>query len=254
MSNFSLGFSPRLFVSMLGGVMFRHPLTITAAGDVADPVFVFQIPADGFMDAALKRLQRAPVQFALDLARVHGIPAVVAGAVFYERDQLAVRNGGVVRAQFVEQSANGGDNVQVLFFAAPTDVVGFSDAAVGEHGTNGAAVILDVEPVANVFAVAIHREWLAGACIQDHERDQLLRKLVGSVVIGAVGGQNRKAVSVVIGADQMIGSRLGRGVWAVGIVGGGLAEGRVVGAERSVDFIGRDMQETERGAIGLRNR
>src|SRR5712692_8513144 len=238
MSNFSLGFSPRLFVSMLGGVMFRHPLTITAAGDVADPVFVFQIPADGFMDAALKRLQRAPVQFALDLARVHGIPAVVAGAVFYERDQLAVRNGGVVRAQFVEQSANGGDNVQVLFFAAPTDVVGFSNAALRDDGANGAAVILDVEPVANVFAVAIYRERLAGASIQDHERDQFFGELVRSVIVGAVGGENRKAVGMAIGADQMIGSRLGRGVRAVGRVGGGFAEGRVVGAERSVDFIG----------------
>ena len=57
-----------------------------------------------------------------------------------------------------------------------------------------------------------------------------------------------------IGADQMIGSRFGRGVRAVGRVGGGLAEGRVVGAERSVDFIGGDVQETERCAIGFRKR
>src|SRR5260370_30770178 len=127
MSSFSLGFSPRFSVSMLGGVMLGHPLTITAAGHIADPVLVFQIPADGFMDAALKRLQRAPVQFALALARVHRVPPVVAGAGFDERDQLTVWNGGVVRAQFVEQTANRGDNVQVLFFAAPTDVVGFAN-------------------------------------------------------------------------------------------------------------------------------
>src|SRR5260370_5503509 len=238
MSSFSLGFSPRLFVSMLGGVMFRHPLTITAAGDVADPVLVFQIPADGCMVAALKRLHRAPVQFALDLARVNRVPPVVAGAVLDERDHLTGWNGGVVRAQFVEQLANRGDNVQVLFFAAPTDVVGFSNAALGEHGANGAAVILDVEPVANVFAVTIHRERLAGASVQDDERDQFFGELVGSVIIGAVGGQNREAGGMAIGADQRIGSRLGRGVRAVGRVGGGLAEGRVVGAERSVDFIG----------------
>ena len=77
---------------------------------------------------------------------------------------------------------------------------------------------------------------------------------MGPVIIGAVGGQNRQAVGVVIGADQMIGSRLGRGVRTVGSVGSGLAEGRVVGAERSVDFIGGDVQETERGAIGFRKR
>src|SRR6266481_5248628 len=253
-----LGFSSQLFLSaflsMLGGVMFRHPLAIAAAGDITDPIFVFKIPADSFSDAALKCLQRMPVQFALDFARVHRVPAVVTRAVFDERDELAVRHGGVVRAQLVKQFANGSDNFEVSFFASPADVVGFSDAALGEHGANGAAMILDVEPVANVFAVAIHREWLAGTCIQDHERDQLLGKLVGAVVIGAVGGQNRKAVSVVISADQMIGSRLGRGVRTVGIVGGGLAESWIVGAERSVDFVGGDVEETERGAINFRKR
>src|SRR6266849_10830600 len=162
----SLNGSVRLFfsafLSMLGGVMLRHPLAITAAGDIADPIFVFKIPADGFSDAGLKRLQRVPVQFALDFAGVHRVPAVVAGAVFDERDELAVRNGGVVRAQLVQQIANGPDKLEVLFFASPADVVGLPDAAVGEHGANGTAVILDVEPVANVFAVAIHRERLAG--------------------------------------------------------------------------------------------
>src|ERR1019366_6330528 len=180
--------------------MFRHPLTIAAAGDIADPVFVFKIPADGFADAALKRLQRVPVQFALDFARVHRVPAVVAGAVFDESDELAVGNGGVVRAQFVQQLANGSDNLQVLFFASPADVVGFSNAAVGEHGANGAAVILNVEPVANVFAVAIHRQRFAGARVQDHEWNQFLGKLVRSVIVGAVGGQDGKAISMVTSA------------------------------------------------------
>src|ERR1019366_4092888 len=246
--------SCRVSASTFSGVMFRNPLTIAAAGNVADPVFMFKIPADGFLDAALNRLQRAPVQFAFDFARVHGVPAVVAGAVFDERDELAVRNGRVVRPQFVQQPANGADNFEVLFFAPPTDVVGFSDPAVREHGTNRAAMILNVKPVANVFAITIHRERLAGAGIQDHERNQFFGKLVGPVIIGAVGGENRKAVSVAIGADQVIGSRLGRGVRAVGRVGSVLAEGRVVGAERSVDLIGRDMQEAERYALGLRKR
>ena len=81
------------------------------------------------------------------------------------------RNSGVVRAQFVQQPTNGADNFEVLFFAT-TDVVGFSDPAVREHGTNRAAVILHVKPVANVLAIPIDRERLVGAGIQDHERNQ----------------------------------------------------------------------------------
>src|SRR5258708_152891 len=251
MSSFSLGFSSQLSGSLLGGVMFRHPLAIAAAGDITDPIFVFKIPADGLADAALKCLQRTPVEFALDFARVHRVPAVVARAVFDKSDELAVWHSGVVRAQLVQQITNGADNLEVPFFASPTDVVGFPDSALGEHRANGAAVILDVKPVANVFAVAVDRERLAGARVQDHERNKLLGKLVRPVVIGAVGGQNRKVISMVTGADQMIRSRLGRGVRAVGLVRGGLAEGRVVGAERPVDFVGRDVEEPERGAIGF---
>ena len=59
---------------------------------------------------------------------------------------------------------------------------------------------------------------------------------------------------MVIGADQMVGGRFGRGVRTVGIVGRGLGEGRVVGAERAIDFVGRDMEEMERFAIGFRKR
>src|ERR1019366_9752898 len=102
--------------------MFRHPLTIAAAGDIADPVFVFKIPADGFADAALKRFQRVPVQFALDFARVHRVAAVVAGAVLDESDELVMWNGGGVWGQFVPQVANGSGCLPVSLFASPTDV------------------------------------------------------------------------------------------------------------------------------------
>src|SRR6202171_845865 len=107
MSSFSLGFSSWLSLSTFGGVMLRHPLTIAAGGDITYPIFVFEIPADRLSDAALKRLQRMPVQFALDLAAVHRVAAVVAGAVFDERGELAVRNGGGVRAGVLAAITNG---------------------------------------------------------------------------------------------------------------------------------------------------
>src|ERR1700674_4605972 len=119
-SAFRVSCLSQLFLSMLGGVMFRHPLTIAAARDITDPVFVFKIPADGFADAALKCLQRMPVQFALDFARVHRVAAVVARAVLDESDELAVRNGGVVRAQLVQQIANSSDHLGGPFFAFRT--------------------------------------------------------------------------------------------------------------------------------------
>src|ERR1700687_2872704 len=79
---FRLSFSSLPFLILLGALMFRHPLAIAAASDITDPVFAFKIPADSFSDAALKRLQRMPIQFALDFAGGHRVPAGATGAVF----------------------------------------------------------------------------------------------------------------------------------------------------------------------------
>src|SRR3546814_2399848 len=43
---------------------------------------------------------------------------------------------------------------------------------------------------------------------KDHQRDQLLGKLVGAVVVGAVAGDNRKPVGMVPGAHEVVGGRL----------------------------------------------
>jgi dTDP-D-glucose 4,6-dehydratase len=49
-----------------------------------------------------------------------------------------------------------------------------------------------------------------GERVMDHQRYQLFRKLARPVVVRAVGRQHRHAVGVVIGAHQVIRSRLRR--------------------------------------------
>ena len=49
-------------------------------------------------------------------------------------------------------------------------------------------------------------------CVQDHQRDELFRKLAGAVVVRAVGDDRGQAVGRVVGADQVVRARLGRGV------------------------------------------
>src|SRR3984957_13951829 len=50
-----------------------------------------------------------------------------------------------------------------------------------------------------------------------------------------------------IGADQVVGSRLGGRVRAVGRVRRGLRKSRVLGAERAVDLVGRNVQKAKPG-------
>jgi hypothetical protein len=63
-------------------------------------------------------------------------------------------------------------------------------------------MVLDVEPVADLLAVTVDGQRLAGEGIVDAQRDELFREVVGAVVVGAVGGERRQAVGVVVGADS----------------------------------------------------
>jgi hypothetical protein len=48
-------------------------------------------------------------------------------------------------------------------------------------------VVLDVEPVALVAAVAVEGDLLVVEQVGDEQRDHLLGELVGAVVVGAAG-------------------------------------------------------------------
>ena len=105
-------------------------------------------------------------------------------------------------------------------------------------------MVLDVEPVAHVAAVAVDRQALPLDRVQDHERDQLLGELERAVVVRAVREQHGQPVRLVVRAHQVVGAGLGRGVGRVGRVGRRLRE-RPGRAERAVDLVGRDVQEAE---------
>ena len=96
------------------------------------------------------------------------------------------------------------DDVNVLPLVESTDVVGLSDSTVMEDGVNGTSMIHYIEPVAHVLALTIHRQRLAVADIVDEERNQLLRELVGTIVVRAVGYDSRHSVCVVEGTHEVV--------------------------------------------------
>jgi hypothetical protein len=123
------------------------------------------------------------------------------------------------------------DDIDVGFFIPAADVVGLAHPACLQYAAYGVAMILDIEPVAYLQAIAVNRQRLACERIDDHERNQLFRKMVRAVVIGAVGGQCRQAVSVLIGPHQMVGGCLGSGIRAVGFVRMFFGESRSVSGQ-----------------------
>ena len=54
------------------------------------PFAVFQVPLDGLADAGFEGFLRDPTQFAFDFAGINGVAKIVAGAILYVGDQVAV--------------------------------------------------------------------------------------------------------------------------------------------------------------------
>ncbi len=165
----------------------------------------------------------------------------MAGSIGDEGNKLFVRR--LFRAAFVEEPANQPGDVQVRPFVAAADIVRLARLAAANHRVDAPAVVLDVEPVADVAAVAVDRNRLLQQAGADHGGDEFLAVLPGTVVVGAVGGDHRQAVGMEIGSHQMIGAGLGGGVGRVGGVGRGFSKRRIVVLERAVNLIGRDVME-----------
>ena len=104
------------------------------------------------------------------------VAAVVAGAVGDVLDQRLVGAG---------QLDHPLDHLDVLALVGAADVVGLAGPALHQHRVDAAAEVLDVEPVADLLAVAVDRQRVAVERVQDHQRDQLLRVLARAVVVGA---------------------------------------------------------------------
>ncbi len=69
-------------------------------------------------------------------------------------------------------------------------------APFAQHRVERRAVILDVDPVAHVAAVAVERQRLVGERVGDEERDQLLGELVRAVVVRAARDDDVEPVRV----------------------------------------------------------
>lgn len=138
----------------------------------------------------------------------------MAGAIGDEGYLLFVLPAVFPGAEFVEEAAERADDADVGPLAVSPYVVGLARprTSLFKDGEQGAAVILHVEPVPDVHAVAVDGKGLPLQRTVENEGDKLFGELARSVVVGAVRGDGGQAVGVVIGPHQVVGRGLGRRV------------------------------------------
>jgi len=210
-------------VTGLGGLLGRAP-----------PRLVGHVPVDGGLQALGEvGVGRPPAQLALELGRVDGVAAVVAGAVGDPVEVLGVAAHGL------QDHAQDGD---VVLLPIGADEVGLPHAALGEDVPHRGAVVLGVDPVADVLAAAVELGAHAVDDVRDLPGDELLHVLVGAVVVGAVGDRGVQAVGAGPCAHEHVGTRLGGAIGARGLIRRLLGElGGVVERQVAVDLVGGDV-------------
>ena len=171
------------------------------------------------------------------------------GAVGDKRNQFTV--GTFTRREFIQQSAQRMDHIDVGFFIPATDVVGLTRTTGFKHATQGAAMIADVQPVAHLKTIAVHRQRFACECIGNDQRNQLLRKLQRSVIVRAIARDHRQAISVMPGTHQMIGRGFRCRVRTVRRVGRGFGKRRIIRTQAAEHFVSRYVQKAKSAALGV---
>src|SRR4051812_46507451 len=116
--------------------------------DPLPPDAVVAVPGDGRGEALGERPAAAPAE-RFELGRVERVAPIVARPVVDAPDQRLVRAG---------QLEDAARDLAVLDLLAAADVVDLSRLALAERQLDPGAVILDVEPVPHLLAVAVERQ------------------------------------------------------------------------------------------------
>ena len=73
--------------------------------------------------------------------------------------------------------------VNVFLLVVASDIVNLSDSSLVDNQIDCLAVILNIQPVTHIFAFAVNRQRLVGECICNHQRNQLFREVIRSIVV-----------------------------------------------------------------------
>ena len=95
-------------------------------------------------------------------------------------------------------------DVDVLPFVETSDVVGFGHSPAMKNQINRPRMVLDEEPVTHIFSLSVDRERPAVTYVVDEQGYEFLRKLIGTIVVRAVGNDRRHTIGVVERAYEMV--------------------------------------------------
>ena len=110
------------------------------------------------------------------------------------------------------------DQVYILPLVETSDIIGLGYLSLMENHINRTGMVLDIQPVAHILALAIYRKRLTITYVIDEQRDKLLRELIWTVVVRAIRNNCRHAVSVMICSYKMVRTCLAGTIWTMRVI------------------------------------
>jgi hypothetical protein len=89
-----------------------------------------------------------------DFASIDRVAMVMPGSVLYVGDKGCIRR--TLRAQLIQNSANRMNHFQIGFFIPAADIVSFPNPTLLQYQAQGTRMIIHIQPVADVVALAIN--------------------------------------------------------------------------------------------------
>ena len=175
----------------------------------------------------------------------------MAGPIRHKPNQVGMSAGKLrLGRKCVERVADRADHVDIAPLGARAEQIGLARLAHIRDALQRSGVVIDINPVADVLAPPIDRQLSALPGIQDGQGNELLGKLVRTEIIAAVRHDGRESVGAPPRSGEMVGRRLRGGVGRTRVVPG-IGIKPPLARQRAVDFVGRNQDELELGALGL---
>ena len=158
-----------------------------------------------------------PVLFESWMSRWHTSYRGLHGS--FESNQLL--GGALCPAQLlIDYITQCPDQINVGPFIDSSDVISFPNDTMVKNHVDGRGMVFDIEPIPDILSFPIYRNWFEMLKVMDTQRNQLLRKLIGSIIVRTIGNHNRQVKRIVIGPDQVIRTCLRCRIRTLRIVGG----------------------------------
>ena len=111
-----------------------------------------------------------------------------------------------------------------------------------ENLENRTGVVYHEQPVTGIFSITIDRQWFFVENIRNTKRNQFLWKMIWAIVVGTVGNNVRKSISVSVSSYQMVAGSFTRRIRRFRIVRRFFSE-KSCFSQSTIDFIRRNMVE-----------